>query len=360
MAVTQKQIADKLQVSRSLVGRTLNGGGKVSADLKERILTTAREMGYDLSDNHEARGLIAQRYGRKIRTGTIAVAFALDTSLDKVPYYVSLLNGLEDEALQRGVSICLCPYRADGIPPLVRGRHVDGVIVLGETPWGEELEEIDLPIGFFHWKSERAQTVCPDDHQAGYDATRHLIESGHRRIGYLSFYYLPGRPWSERLAGYRDAMRDFGLPVKEEWIETGLGWPTYAPGRYCAGCDFCAACVGWPKLMEKNGGFRDPADLPFTALICHNDQVAMGAITQARKQDVLVPRDLSVIGFDNISSQYNFQPAVTSMSMPSYEMGRELVGLLLQAIENTGTPVYHHSVSPMALHIHDSTASPPK
>jgi DNA-binding LacI/PurR family transcriptional regulator len=373
MAVTQKEIAERLNISQAHVARALSSQGRVSESTRLRVEAAARELGYSLGSNNEARNLAARRYGKPVRKGIVAVVFSSMTfdnsaspSLREVPFFVPVLDGMEDEAEALGLDICLCPLRSQELPRLIRERSVDGMVMLRPLFSDADLESLDLPSISFHWSSPYSHSISPDDREGARQATRYLLDLGHRRIAFLGMRFRPGFPWEQRLNGYLDAMRDYGVEVRDEWIETNPEWPILKPNSLCAGCGKCAVCIGWQTLMTKCGHStksRRPgqkAELPFTALVCYNDIVAMAAIQQAKKEGVRVPEDLSVVGFDDVSEQYNFTPQLTSIHLPRYEMGRSAIRLLHEAIEKGENMQQENRLLPVTLNVHQSTGAPTK
>lgn len=371
MSVTQKQIAEKLNVSSSLVGRALRGDLAVAQSTRERIAAAALEMGYDAGANRDARYLAARRYGHHLKQDAVAVLYPVgDLALRSLPFYASLLDGIEAEAAETGVELCLCPAPAGELPRLIREKKVDGVILLWHSP--EHLAQIralNLPAATLFEHSEGLAGLTVDDREGTYLATKHLLEAGHRRIAYLGVREsaeLPGA--ALRLQGYLDALAEFDREAPAAWRETRLELPTTTATSYCTGCRVCAACVGWQTLNGKSGGSTNrgislKGEVGFTALVCHNDAIAMGAIESAQREGVKVPTELSVTGFDDLSAAYHFQPAITSVQFSRPEMGRTVFRLLQEAIDKVhqgggaaadiGTEL--HYVFPVALVLRETT-----
>jgi DNA-binding LacI/PurR family transcriptional regulator len=373
MSVTQKQIAERLNISGSLVGRALRGHQEVAESTRLLIEQTAREMGYDLYANREARALIARRYGQRLKNGVAAVVFcpAPGVSIRSLPYSEPILEGMEAEAAKLNLDICFCPARDDEIPRLVRDRSVDGVIVLGYFPeYIAAIRELGLPVVTFQSKYDIAHSIISDDRNGTRQATRHLLELGHRRIAFLGVEYRPGQAGHQRLLGYRDAMTEYGIEVRDEWVCTSLTGPRATPTATCIGCGVCAACIGWTTLAEQNGGYGKEGELPFTGVVCYNDPIAMASIAQLQAAGYEVPHDISFTGFDDTSLSYHFQPALTSVDYEREEMGRDSIRLLNQAIHEVdkdevsepavGGPMeYWHHVIPTRLAQRQSTGPVP-
>lgn len=364
MAVTQKQIAERLNVSRALVARALNGADEVSQVMRERVQAVAAEMGYNASSNHMARSLIARRYGQRIKSGIIAVATSSEdvTSPRDIPFFSPILQGLETEAAEQGIDLCLCLIRNGETPRLLQDKGVDGIVAL--TTLYRDMAAMltqGIPVVTIQACTESAHSVSGDDRQGGYLATRHLLELGHRHIAFLGVD-LPDngeRIVSLRKQGYLDALTEFGIMPRDAWIDCSLPLPNTSRRGICTDCGRCAACQGWQTLKSKSAG-TSTARPPFTAVVCHNDPVAMGLVRQAEQDGISVPRDLSVTGFD-VSRDYNFHPEITSIGFPYNELGRDALKLLQELADSSNTPdpaTFRHRVLPATLEIRASTAPP--
>src|SRR5688500_14425796 len=133
MTVTQQQIADRLNISRSWVARALNGYDTVSPEMREKVHAVAKELGYDLGGNQAARAMVAKRYGQKVRNNILAFALApmLTPSPRHLPLFTPLLDGMETEAAPMGMDVFAFSMRYDELPRLIRERGVDGVVSCG-------------------------------------------------------------------------------------------------------------------------------------------------------------------------------------------------------------------------------------
>lgn len=356
MSVTQQDIADNLNISRSLVGRALCGHPEVAESTRQQIEAAARELGYNSNSNHGARQLISRRYGRRVKTNTLAVVFAtMGSSPRRIPFFTSLMDGIEAAGEALDLDICACLVRTAELPRLIQTHSVDGVIMMGDVPQHiESMQKMGMPVVTFHGHNQHVHNITLDDRKGAYQATQHLLELGHREIAFLGHPY--GNTSALRLQGYKDAMKEAGVAIQDAWINTSLAFHTAVADTYCAGCNECAACMGWQVLRDANGGSRTHRP-NFSAIVCHNDPVAMGVIDHARRDGVEVPRHLSVTGFDDVSSQYQFEPVVTSIRFPRAEMGASAVRLLHQAIEAGEDARPSQLMFPTELAIHQSTTA---
>jgi DNA-binding LacI/PurR family transcriptional regulator len=336
MSVTQKQIAERIGVSPGLVAFALNGNGRVGDKTRRRILKVARELGYYEHSNRAARALGARRHGRRLKQGALAVTFsALDESAGTdyvgIPFFLPLLAGVEREASARGVDVIVCSIHA-APPRAVAERRVDGIIGLRPGGWVQS-DSIGLPT-ISMMREGGSGSIDIDDRSGIRQAVRHLVELGHRTIAYLGF--MPdGSGNRTRLEGYYEGLCECGLPVVDDLIEATL-------------LNFPDAANGIDRLLERRPDF--------TALVCYNDTMAMDAVHRLMQWGRRVPDDVSVTGFDDVSLQHHFVPALTSVSYDRAGMGARAVQLLYDIIDAApGQPAATRTTFPAELVARDST-----
>ena len=333
--LTQKQIAEHLGVSRQLVGFALRGEGRMADEVRQQILEVAQRNGYHRYSNSGARTLAARRYGKRAATGMLAVLFEAtfdDQPLSEVPFFIPFFAGLETEAIRQGLDLVLCALRPGELPRLVSERQVDGIVSLAapiETL--NALAQLDLPLVSVLYGIEGFPSLQLDNANGARLAARHLIELGHRRIAYLG---LEKGLAAARLSAFRRALDERDL-LDETCIVSTDGVPSRAVGAQLM-----------TRLLERHRG----ADLPFTALACYNDMMAMGAIEVLQTRGLRVPADVSVVGFDDVSLQYSFAPALTSIGFSRQEIGKRAIQRLCQSDDAGGPEIF-----PVELVQRDST-----
>ena len=349
MSVTQKIIAERMGVSRQLVGLALNGNPSVSEETRERIRKLAEELGYDLYSNRDARALIAKRYNGRAATGIIAVMIPSfkETPLRNMPFFAPYLDGIEIQASELGLDILICSPRSGQIPRPISQQAVDGIVCLAAEP---KLVRAVKAVGLPTISLGRQMSFCPsvvvEDSGGTALATEHLFSLGHRALAYIGHAtdVAVGR---ERLKGFCDTHAKNGLQPLDTNIEATVTLQISSAGA-----------EAMERILSRNESFQRMGRPDFTGLICYNDTLAMGAIRAALNRGLRVPEDLSVTGFDDISTQYEFQPAITSVAFPRAEMGRRALNLL-QELNNKEQPrsksANRFSVS---LSIRESTAKP--
>jgi len=344
-ATTQRELADRIGVTPVLVSRALSGHPSVAARTRERIQAAAAEFGYRADSNMEARMLIARRHGKRVHTDIIAVLMPVRSfegvTLPRLPFFAPFIEGVEEGAAELDMDVHLCTMRNGRLPHLLERRGVDGVISLGLG--FEALEPLQLPAVCFGGPGKWGMGVLPDNLEGARLATRHLIELGHRRIACLAYDAgVPGywyQTAADRAAGYRDALAESGIAVDE----TLIAGPVHSTAIE-AGVEAMA------RLLERT--------TDFTALVCFNDLLAMGAIQVLRAAGRRVPDDVSVVGFDDVSGHYPFEPKLTSIAFDRYAMGLHAVAMLRQARDAADAgapPPTSDEIFPVELVVRQST-----
>jgi DNA-binding LacI/PurR family transcriptional regulator len=153
-------------------------------------------------------------------------------------------------------------------------------------------------------------SIMIDNIEAARDATRHLIGLGHRKIGYLGDRF-GLQSDTDRLGGYREALAEVDIPFKPEYVVHGDGKPE-----------------GAIPAMKKLLSLRDRP----TAVFCYNDMSALGARRAAEERKVHVPKDVSLVGFDDLFFALHMQPPLTTIQQPMRQMGTQAVDMLLKLL----------------------------
>ena len=307
MRVSIKDIAKAAGVSHSTVSRALSDSPLITAETKAQIRRLAREMEY--TPDARARSLVMG----ETRTVGIVVTTIAD------PFMAPVVQGIESAAYENGYSVILAsansdPTREIAAVEMLRGKRVDGVIVTASRVgalYQDHLGQIGVPVVLLNNHSEQSgrylYTVTVDNQHGAHLATQHLIELGHRRIGYISG---PASHSSNtgRMEGYRRALTQAGIPFASELVAPG-------DGKMEAGVQALPALM---NLTERP-----------TALFCYNDMTAIGVLRAARQLALDVPRDLSIVGFDDISFASFVNPPLTTVAQPQFEMGQQAMQMLL-------------------------------
>lgn len=331
------EIAAAAGVSISTVSRVLNRRAGVNDQPRRRVLAVLAEMPYT------RRGVAALH-----RTGVLGL---LVPELSN-PVFPAFAEALETTAARRGYSSVLCNTRAASMREaeyvrMLLARGVEGMVFVSPEASDsgarhdhyQDLRDEGVHMVFVNGclPSAAVPDVCVDEHAAGYLATRHLLDLGHRRIGFVGG---PVRSMPSRLkrTGWELALVEAGLSADSELV---------AHGQYgAAGGAAALAC-----LFESVH--------PPTAVVCASDLMALGVISEARRRGRTVPADLSVVGFDDIPMAGYCTPALTTLAQPITEMASAAVDGLLAALAGGTVPTDSRVFRP-TLVIRDSTAPPRK
>ncbi|GAA2393290.1 MULTISPECIES: LacI family DNA-binding transcriptional regulator [Streptomyces] len=306
---TIRDVADHAGVSKSLVSLVLRGSEQVRPEKREAVLRAVRELGY--RPNAAARSLSEQR------TRTVGV---LLNDL-RNPWFVDLLDGLNSLLHDNGLHMLLADARLnrrtgqDPAGPLLDLR-VDGLVVVGTLPDPAALAEAAerLPVvvaGAREPAPAGVDVVANDDERGARLVTEHLVGLGHRRIAHIAGY---GAVGELRRRSFEAVMREHGL-ADEAVVESG---DMTEEGGYRA-------------TVRLLSGARRP-----TAVFAVNDICAIGALSAAEESGLRVPRDLSVVGYDNTSIARLRHVWLTTVDNAGYEVGRRAARCLLDRFAGTG------------------------
>ena len=301
---TIRDVAQRAGVSITTVSHVVNGTRPVSAIGMARVLEAIDELGYQ--PNAVARSLRmseTRMFGMIVPDNSnpyfAEVARSIEDAAFELGYSVILCNSDEDAAKEQAYLDLLIEKRVDGIAFVATGRRADGLdqVRLRNMP----VVIVDREIEGGTWAS-----VLVHNSRGGREAVTHLLKLGHRRIGCISGPHGLG-PSSERVRGYRDALRKAGIPADPRWLVEG---DFHAEGGYRTMCE----------LLE-----RDDA---LTAVFACNDMMAVGALRAIHEQGRRVPQDIALVGFDDIALASYTQPALTTIAQPYRELGRRVAQLL--------------------------------
>lgn len=318
--VSIQDIAAVAGVSHSTVSRALNNSPLISPTVRERIQQLAEEMGY--TPNAVAQSLKGQR--------TNTVGLIIPSIAD--PFMGRVVRGIEDMAQSAQISLLLSmayndPDREMEIIEIFHRRRVDGVIsAAGQIRGGyvARLAEIQMPTVLINQQAgpdeERFHSVDADDYGGARQAMAHLLELGHRAIGYLG---VGNRPSSNRLRlqAYGDALAAAAIPLQD-------GWVRLTPPHYLSHTDDVA---GGKALLP------DLLAAGVTGVFCYNDMVAVGVLMACRDLGLAVPDQLSVAGYDDVEIASYVTPPLTTVHQPKLRLGEAAMQMLLDILE--GRPV---------------------
>ncbi len=306
---TIQDIARQAGVGVGTVSRVLNEDPNVKDRTRQQVLELIQRVGYQPS--FTARSLRTQK--------THVIGFIAD-AVATTPYAVNVIKGAQDAAWQHGKLLLVVDadhessHREAALETMIE-RNVEGIIYAAmfhqEVKLSERFRDVPTVLVDCFTKNTAFPSVVPDEVQGGRTATEKLIEKGHRRIAIITNDKLStGYPAPKgRLKGYKQALKKAGIPFDEKLFLEGDGNAT--SGYSCA-----------LELMELK---RPP-----TAIFCCTDRLAMGVYDALKELKLKIPKDVSVVGFDNQDVIAAFlNPPLSTMALPHYEMGQWAVRQLL-------------------------------
>jgi LacI family transcriptional regulator len=303
-------------VSQSSVSLVLNNmsGARISELTRKNVLSAARKVGYRLpgrrSDPGETQGKI--------------IAFVVD-EISTSPHPVVSVDGARDAAWEAGHLVAVHVTRAD--PDLeaatLRAILADGALlgIIYSTIFTRkvspppELANVPAVLLNCYTADKSLPSVIPSEVAGGFTAMEHLLQHGHRRIGFIN-----GEPWMDasrdRLKGYRHALASADIPFDPDLVRNGDWLPD----------------AGYHRTYELLRLRRPPS-----ALFCANDLMAMGALEALAELGIRVPEDISVMGYDDQEMARYTRPPLSTCLLPNYEMGRWAAETLIGFVQGQTT-----------------------
>jgi LacI family transcriptional regulator, galactose operon repressor len=308
--VTLKKLAKELNLSPSTVSRSLRDSHEISQETKDRVKALAAKLGFQ--PNPYASSL------RKNKSKTIAVIIPEIQN----NFFSQVMNGVEEVARQKGYHVLIYltheDYRREtDILQLLRNGRVDGVMisVSNTTTSFEHLDayqNADIPLVFFDrvYENMEAPRVTTDDAEAGFKATEHLLKTGCRKVVFLS---MAGNLSIScgRKSGYIKALTKYGLADNARVIECG---PDDEINRQ--------------KIRELLQGEQKP-----DGIVAAVEKFAVNTYEVCRDLDMDVPQQLKVISFSNLPAAALFDPPLSTIVQPAYDIGLESANVLFKIID---------------------------
>lgn len=302
------EVSEKAGVSLATVSRVINNSAKVSARTREKVEAVMSELGY--RPNSVAQSLASNR------SNSVGI---LVPELHG-PFFGNMLSSIEGELRQYGKHVIITAGHSDQerekeAISFLASRQCDALILhvfaIGDH-FLQQLLHDEVPFVLIGRDIPEMSSGCfiINNEQGEYLATRSLIELGHTELAYIA-----GPLWKSdgqaRMAGFRRALDDFGLP--------------FEPGRVAEGTYEEASGAQAMQFLLESGR-------PFTGLVCANDEMAAGAIDVARSHGLKLPDDLSVIGFDDVFFTRYMHPALSTVHYPIDVMGRMAARCVLRDV----------------------------
>ena len=311
MATSIKDVAREAGVSIATVSRVLNDIDVVNEDTKKKVLDAIKKLGY--RPNIVARSLKTQK------TKTIGILVPDISS----GFYPEIVRGAEDVANIYDYNVILCNSDFDedkekSYLRVLKEKMVDGVIYMSSSFDEETLDiinDLDLKTVLVETKDKenRLPSVIIDNVGATYEATKMLINNGAKNIAFIGVKKEAMNAWGERYTGYEKALKESGIAIDEELI-------------FLQDLKVKTGYKAIDRFLSNGKGFD--------AIVCASDEIAMGAINALRENNIKVPEDVSVIGFNDNDVASYFYPRLTTIKQPSYDMGSVAMRMLIKILNN--------------------------
>jgi LacI family transcriptional regulator len=310
--VTLEDVARMAGVSTKTVSRVINDESNVAPETYASVRKAVAALNY--VPNTAARNLSR---GRATAIGLV-VGWSAESAFSSM-----LIDSMLHDTMRNNHSLMLFPSEA-GTPGRVaaafRGQQIDGIImdsVAADNPGLiDQLHALNRPYVVIHPnfpdRYERGSFVRIDNYRAAKRATGHLVELGHRAIGFVSFP--TEAPGNERLSGHRAALEEAGIDFRSEWVYESMDLPVQ---------------IGFRGALQVISNHPE-----ITAVFAATDEIAMGTLTAIWQLGLKVPEDISVIGFDDISMASVITPPLTTIHQSIDEVSRSAVELVIQMVED--------------------------
>lgn len=311
---TMTDVARIAGVSQSSVSLVLNEmtGARISSETQQRVIEAARQIGYELP---------AIRREASNGTERRSIAYMVD-EISTSPHPVVTLDGARDFAFEHDVLVAAHVTRSNPeleeatIAAIKRDKSVIGIIYstifTRRVTLPASLEGIPTVLLNCYAEPRQHIAILPGEVAGGFAATAHLTALGHRRVGFIN-----GEPWMDashdRLKGYRQALATVDVAFDATLVRNGDWLPL----------------TGYHMARELLS-----LDTPPTAILCGNDLMAIGALEAASELGLKVPKDLSIMGYDDQELARYTHPPLSTLVLPNYEMGQRAAEALLDITVN--------------------------
>ena len=310
--ITIKDVARLSEVSISTVSRVINDSKPVSPEVRRKVLKIIEETGY--KPNDVARSLVTRRsYLIGVIVNNLAQSYVAD-----------IVRGIEEIGKMYGYDILLCSSYSsketqEKYLQLLDRKQAEGIFIVGNKFDDDIIElarSLNKPCVFFTRDvKENMNYISIDCNAAIYEMTNYLIKEGHKKIVFVSDFADRTSVEQDKIAGYMRAIEDNDLKFSNIYVVGG--------GKHSKAYELGKTIV----KDHKN----------FTAVVCSNDEIAIGIMDSFIDNGVKVPDDVSVVGFGNIREGKFVRPELTTVGEPYYDVGAVGMRMLIKTIKGDKT-----------------------
>ncbi|MGN8648158.1 LacI family DNA-binding transcriptional regulator [Gracilibacillus sp. HCP3S3_G5_1] len=319
---TIRDVAKYANVSPATVSYVLNGVKKVSDKTKMRVLEAVDQLGYypdftAVSLSKKKSNLIGIMLPLTDDTPGDSMSSVLKNNL----YYNEFISGVEMVARERHFDTMITGVsNPEECRKWVKKRNVDGLIFLGMFPQSiyEQVSELNIPIVLIDTYEEYTKlfnNVQIDDELGGYLATEHLLELGHKDIGFISTNLNISPVDTKRFNGFKKALKEAGLEVNQQYI-------------------YETRDITFENGMEIAERIMKDSSSTLTGIVTVSDILAIGMVKAFQYNYKHVPNDYSIVGFDDLSISTYTTPSLTTIKQDIFLKGEEAAGILMDSIED--------------------------
>jgi LacI family transcriptional regulator len=336
--ITIRDVAKHAGVSSATVSYVLNGINKVSDETKERVLLSIEELNYQ--PDFTAISL-SKRKSKMLGVIMPLVEDSLAPIFKENHYFSELLSGVEYVCRKNGYDFLISGIsKAEECKNWVMKRNLDALLVLGRFPLKvfEEMKTLSTPLVFvdsFEEYAELYHNIRIDDELGGYLGTKHLIDLGHRNISFIPNGRIDGAVDGQRFLGYKRALTEANIDFKSSMVIEGRT-NTFESGYQ----------LGKEIAINQQ----------MTAIFTSSDITALGIMKSLNDYGKMVPKDISIVGFDDLMISRYSSPSLTTIRQDVFRKGAESAETAIEAIENKDLKP-KQIMLPVELVIRDSTTS---
>lgn len=310
------------------VSRVLNNSGTVKPKTVKKVMEAVKELGYQ-----------PNFLGRNLRTNQTKTILVMVSTINNT-FTSKVISTIEKSGRELGYSVLICTTNDDESLEdlhfnLLKNRQVDGIIIMSTVKSAEKICSLGKVYNIIQCSEYTPNAQVPyvtiDNRLAAYEAVKHLISLGRRRIAYLG---VKNHITSSHLRyhGYTQALQEAGIDFDKKII---------ADGNY-----------GYRSAFYIMNDFLSQGNMP-DALFTISDRMAAGAIRTAKDKGLKIPKDIAVVGFDNTEISYISEPQITTVAQSPAQMGKAAMELMLKRI--VGEKDIQNIIVPHNLIIRQST-----
>ena len=328
MRITISDIAEEAGVSIATVSHVINGTKNISEKRKRKILEIIEKHNY-----------VPHSAAKNLRTSkTNTIALVISSFLDD--YIIKLMEGVSKKAKENRYNLLFVNTHEDAnyekkIINLLQSGKVDGIILSSASIDLESLIDMNsnIPIVLLNRSTSKEcdyPVITGNDYEVGYKATKHLLDKGHKQIGFI--YAIPNvSPTVNRINGYKKALEEYSIPFDNNLLEWGKATKE-------------GSAEATKALIKRNPSI--------SALFVQKDVMTIGTVMALREMNLSIPEDIAIIGFGDFTSADVLDPPITVITMPAIEIGEKACEVLIKEMQKK--PYSNNNDFPCKLIIRDS------